>query len=229
MQTKGNATINHAGAVQLSLAAGAKLRDLARQVHPAWLMRLNAPFGVAGKGVFSADLFSQALLEQFALRWPDLSALTHPLQCLWLLPRKEIARVCQSKTLFDHRSQLIRSVDAQLRRDLRTLVGDAVFEKILQIPFRPEETSDAVQVSDPKMLALEGLSRLCTQYPSADGRHWTLAAMALPCGDSEPACENGRLRGNGKSDKSEFAGLLLEFFPEHAWLFGLKLDSKLSA
>jgi hypothetical protein len=226
MQNIDNAMIDPAVAAQIAVAAGSKLRNLVPDVHPAWLRSLRAPFNLVDASFFSSDLLGDALLEQFDLRWPDLSELTHPLQALWLLPKKDIVHCCQSWAIFERRSQLSRCLDSGMRRRLRELVGESFFEKILQIPFRPEETGDASIKVEPDGLAVEGFNALRDLYPSADSRHWRIAAMAFAPNATEPNNIHGMLKVRPQAGRFEFIELGAELFPEHAWLFGLKLGSR---
>jgi Bacterial type III secretion protein (HrpB4) len=226
MQNTDNAMIDPAVATQIAIAAGAKLSNLVPEIHPAWLKALRAPFNLVDSSVFSTDLLGDALLEQFELRWPDLSALTHPLQALWLLPKKDIVHFCQSWAIFERRSQLSRCMDSSVRRRIRQLVGERVFEKILQVPFRPEETGGTSVPVEPDGLAVEGFNALRQLYPSTDSRHWRIAAMSFAPNATEPNDIDGAARGRPKTGRFEFIELGAELFPEHAWLFGLKLGSR---
>jgi hypothetical protein len=231
MQNIDSATITPAVAAQIAIAAGSKLRNLAPDVHPDWLQALRAPFNLVDTSVFSADLLGDALLEQFDLRWPDLSELTHPLQALWLLPKKDIVHFCQSWAIFERRGQLSRCMDSVVRRRVSQLVGKRVFEKILQVPFRPEESGDISIPVEPDGLAVEGLNTLRNLYPIADSRHWRIAAMAFAPNASypnnaEPNDIDVVAKVRPKAGRFEFIELSTELFPEHAWLFGLELGSR---
>ncbi len=226
MQNTDDAIIAPAVATQIAVAAGTKLSNLVREIHPAWLQALRAPFNLVDTRAFSADLLGDALLEQFDLRWPDLSALTHPLQALWLLPKKDIVHFCQSWAIFERRSQLSRCMDSGVRRRVRELIGERVFEKILQVPFRPEETGDISEPVEPDRLAVEGLNALRGLYPSADSRHWRIAAMAFAPNANEPNDIDGATRVRPKAGRFEFIELGAELFPEYAWLFGLELGGR---
>jgi hypothetical protein len=213
-------SIEGALAAQMTVAASAKWCDFVNEIHPEWLERLKAPFDIINKNIFPSALLRDALFEQFNLRWPNLSALTHPMQAIWLLPREDILHVCQHWAVFVRRGQLIRCLDSNVRRSIRQLVGESAFENILQIPFRPEESFAAGIPLDPNALAAEGLNMLRVSYPAVDNHNWRIASMAFKPDVTQPNNIGYSANTKPKAEKNQFCELLVELFPEHAWLFG---------
>lgn len=71
---------------------------------------------------------------------------------------------------------------------------------------------------------------LRTHFPSADTRHWRIAAMAFAPdhieGSRADEVTKPKPKPEPKAGKHEFIELGAELYPEHAWLFGLKLGSR---
>ena len=203
-------------------AASHKLNHLSQHVHPQWLAKLPAPFGVLKSLVWPEALLQAALLEQFALALPDLSRLHHPLEGLWVLPRQEIEAVCLAQVIYVRRGGLSRCLDATLRRSFKALVPEAVFTRLMQVPFRPEQVMALEPVNARSLLLLKGFEALRDAFAGPDLRHWALIGMALPFAPS--AAPSVAVKSISSFDQQEFLGLLLELFPEQAWLFGSMLD-----
>jgi hypothetical protein len=79
-------------AAALARAAGAVFDELPARIHPGWSHSL--PFDAGALAQAHPSVLAAALLVHFDLRWPDLSAATHALQRIWLLPRSALMQLC---------------------------------------------------------------------------------------------------------------------------------------
>ena len=186
---------------RLSQGAAQALHDLPQRVHPAWLASLEvAPSLLVDAG---PGLMSTVLQNRFDLCWPDLSAASHTLELVWLLPPEQLRRVCAARALFAYRGLLARSVDAAARRSTRLLLGAATFDALLHLPERRREPQ-ALPPLDEDSIVVVGWGLLGGQLPWADVRARRLVELVLP-----PAAVRARKahRRGADHDLQAFDGL----------------------
>ena len=209
--TAGHLADSTEGAIALAKFAAAALASVSRRVHPAWVESLGKEVAVvASKG---PALLDELLLSHFDLRWPDLSAVSHGPEYLWLLPVEQVKRFCSARALYTWRDALDRCVVAQMRRQARALVGNVAFEALIARPDpRPHSVALPETLDGDEVCAL-GWLHLKAGLPWRDARSRRLVDLMFP-----PTAVTAP--PGAADDHDLFMADLPAMFPELSWLFG---------
>lgn len=200
-----------AAALVLAREAAVVFASLLERLHPTWAHAIGIDLALPGQRAVWAEVAS----VRFDLRWPDLSVARSALALLWLLPPAEVQRVCIARALFACREPLTRSVDGQVRRRARALVGALVYEALAASPAPRGEATPLPADFESDSLGLTGWRLLDQATVWRDLRARRLVQLMLPLsGVTSPTPTPSA------AEHDLFVRLLPHFFPEHAWLFG---------
>ena len=203
-------------AATLARSAASALAVLSKRVHPGWIASLGAD--IAAFGAQRPALLDDLLLSRYDLRWPDLSAPTHGLENLWLLPPGQVRRLCSARALYTWRDALNRCVMADVRRKARALVGDLAFQVLTGRPDKyPHSITLPASLDSDEVCGL-GWLQIRAALPWRDERSRRLVDLMLP-----PTPASAAPAHSAFDDHPLFMADLPAMFPEHSWLFGSSL------
>ena len=111
---------------RLLVAARAKSRAVAEQLHPAWLQMAGQRIGIDGTRALGNADCSAALAAVYRLQWPSLSSLRLRAHRIAVLPRADMMRVLAFIALHAQRERVRRCIGRPLRGALIDRVGEHV-------------------------------------------------------------------------------------------------------